>query len=131
MPISWPSAVEQRAARVAGVDRGVGLQAVGVFEQRAGRILVAVHAGDDAEGDRGLEVVGQQERIADDIDPIADAAGVAVAELGGGKVVVAKQLDEGDVAARIEADEHGVDEAAVGQADTSWPGRSGRRRGSW
>ena len=42
--------------------------------------------------------------------------GVAVAELGGGKVVFAEQLDEGDVAARIEADEHGVDEPAVGQA---------------
>ena len=49
-------------------------------------ILVAVHAGEDAVGDRGLEVVGQQERVADDVDPVADAAGVAVAELGGGKV---------------------------------------------
>ena len=66
--------VEQRPAGVAGVDRGVGLQAVGVFEQRAGRILVAVDAGDDAVGDRGLEIVGQQERIADDVDPVADAA---------------------------------------------------------
>ena len=33
-----------------------------------------------------------------------------------GKSVFAEQLDEGDVAAWIEADEHGVDEAAVGQA---------------
>ena len=113
--------VEQRPAGVAGVDRGVGLQAVGVFEQRAGRILIAMHAGDDAVGDRRLEVVGQQERIADDVDPIADAARVAVAQLGGGKLVFAEELDQGDVAARIEADEHGVDEAAVGQAALSWP----------
>ena len=40
--------VEQRAARVARVDRGVGLQAVGVFQQRAGGELVAMHAGNDA-----------------------------------------------------------------------------------
>ena len=59
--------IEQRPAGVAGVDRGVGLQAVGVFEQRAGRVLVAVHAGDDAVGDGRLEIVGQQERIADDV----------------------------------------------------------------
>ena len=42
--------IEQRAAGVAGIDRGVGLQAVGVFQQRAGRILIAMHAGDDAVG---------------------------------------------------------------------------------
>ena len=94
-------------------------------------ILVAMHAGEDAVGDRGFEIVGEQERIADDVHPLADAAGVAVAEFGGGKVVFAEELDEGDVAAGIEADEHGIDEAAVGQADTSWPGRWGRRRGSW
>ena len=74
--------IEQRPAGVAGVDRGVGLQAVGVFEQRAGRILVAMHAGDDAVADGRLEIVGQQERIAGDIDPIADADAVAVAQLG-------------------------------------------------
>ena len=78
--------VEQRPAGVAGIDRRVGLQAVGVFEQRAGRVLVAMHAGDDAVGDRRLEIVGQQKRIADDVGPIADPHGVAVAELGGGKV---------------------------------------------
>ena len=44
--------IEHRAAGVAGIDRGVGLQAIGVFEQRAGGKLVAVHAGEDAVGDR-------------------------------------------------------------------------------
>ena len=122
--------VEQRAAGVAGVDGGVGLQAVGVFEQRAGRELVAMHAREDAVGDGGLEIVGQQERIADDIDPLADAASVAVAQFGGGKLVLAEELDERDVAARIEADEHGIDEAGHRRGRLSWPARSGRRRGN-
>ena len=34
-----------------------------------------------------------------------------------GKFAFAEQLDKRDVAARIEADEHGIDEAAVGEAD--------------
>src|SRR5207302_10796821 len=40
--------VKQRAARVAGVDRGVGLEAVGIFQQRPRARLVAVYAGNDA-----------------------------------------------------------------------------------
>ena len=92
--------VEHRAAGIAGINSGVGLQAIGVFEQRAGWILVAMHAGEDAVGDRGFEILGEQKRVADDVDPFADAAGIAVAKLGGGKVVFAEEFDECDVAAR-------------------------------
>ena len=108
--------IEHRSAGVAGIDGGIGLQAVGVFEQRAGGKLVAMDAGEDAVGYGGFEIVGEQKRIADDVDPLADAAGVAVAELGGRKIAFAEQLDKSDVAARIEPDEHGVDEAAIGEA---------------
>ena len=34
----------------------------------------------------GLEIFGQQEWVADDVDPLADAAGVAVAEFGGWEI---------------------------------------------
>ena len=108
--------VEQRAAGVAGVDRGVGLDAVGVFQQRAGRLLVAVRAGDDAVGHGRLKIGGQQERIADGEAPVADLHLVAVGHLGGGKVVAAQQLDQGHVAGRIDADDHRVVQPAVGHA---------------
>ena len=90
MPISRPCGVEQRPAGVAGVDRGVGLQAVGVFQNRAGRILVAVHARNDAVGHRGLKIGRQQERIAHGEAPVADAHLVAVAQFGVREIVAAQ-----------------------------------------
>ena len=73
-------------------------------------------AGDDAAGDGGLEVGGQEERVAHGEDPIAGAQPVAVAEFGMGKVVAAQQLDQGHVAGRIEPHDHGVVDLAVGHA---------------
>ena len=72
--------------------------------------------GDDAVGHGGLEVGGQQEGIAHGEDPIAGAELVAVAQFGVGEIVAAEELDQGHVAGRIEADDHGVVDAAVGQA---------------
>ncbi len=111
-----PLAVEQRAAGVAGIDRGVGLQAVGIFQERAVGELVAMHAGDDAAGDRGLEVGGQEEGIAHGEDPVAGPQAIAVAEFGMGEIVAAQHLDQGHVAGRIEPDDHGVVDPAVGHA---------------
>ena len=108
--------VEQRPARIAGVDRGVGLDAIGVFQQRAGGELVAMHAGDDSVGDGRLQVGGQQERIAHGEDPVAGADRVAVAQFGAGEIVAAEELDQGDVAGRVDADQHGVIDSAVGHA---------------
>ena len=41
---------------------------------------------------------------------------VAVGQFGGGKIVAAEQLDQGHVAGRIDADDHGVVQLAVGHA---------------
>ncbi len=90
MPISRPWASNSGPPELPGIDRGVGLQAVGVFQQRAGRILVAVHAGDDAVADGGMKIGGQQKRIADGEAPIADLHAVAVGHFGGGKIVAAQ-----------------------------------------
>src|SRR5262249_5083881 len=56
--------VEERPPGIAGVDRRVDLDAVRVFQQGAGRVLITVHAADEAERNRRTEVSGQEERIA-------------------------------------------------------------------
>src|SRR5262249_1448038 len=111
--------VEQRAPGVAGVDGGVDLQAVGVLQQGPLRVLVAVHAADQAEGDRGCEVGGQQEGVAHGQGPVALAALVAVAQGGEGELLavgLGQQLDQGDVADLVEPDQDRVVQDAVGQA---------------
>ena len=78
--------------------------------------LVAVDAGDDAAGDGGLEVGGQEERVAHGEDPVARPQAIAVAQFGMGEVVAAQKLDQGHVAGGIEPDDHGVVDLAVGHA---------------
>ena len=108
--------VEQRTAGVAGIDRRVGLQAIGIFQQRAGRILIAMHARDHAVGDARLEIGGQQERIADRKAAVAGPHPIAVGHFGSGKIVAAQQLDQGHVAGRIDAHDHRVVQPAVDHA---------------
>ena len=71
--------VEKRAAGVAGVERRVELDAVGILEERAGRVLVAVDAAHDPVRNGGREIGGEQEGVPDHINPFADGKGVAVA----------------------------------------------------
>ena len=63
--------VEERSAGIARIDRRVDLQAVGVFQNRIGRVLVAVDAAHDAEGRRRLKIRGEQKRVSEHIDPVA------------------------------------------------------------
>src|SRR6185295_17170693 len=89
--------VDERAARVAEVDRGVGLDEVlerGVADADRSP-LGADHAG----GDRLVEV----ERIADDHHPVADARPVAVAELEEAQAVAGVDLEQSDVGRRVDA----------------------------
>ena len=73
MPIDLAVHVEQRAAGVAAVDGGVGLDEVVV----GAGIDVAVARRDDADRDRAAE----PERIADRHHPVADAERIRIAEL--------------------------------------------------
>ena len=100
--------VEQRAAGVAAVDRGVGLDEVDV---RAGGD-VAGHGRDDAAGDGAAEAEG----VADGDHVLADAHRVAVAEhqLGQAGGV---DLEQREVGLRVGADDLGVELAVVGEAD--------------
>ena len=85
MPDHPPAAVRERAARVARVERGVGLDHV--VDDAAGapraRRQRAAERRDDAGGDRAAEPV----RVADRDDELADAQALGVAELGGGEAV--------------------------------------------
>ena len=67
--------VEQRAAGVAGVDRGVGLDDV-VDREAVGRGDLALQRADDADRERAVEA----ERVADRVRRVADLDAARVAE---------------------------------------------------
>ena len=73
MPISSPAQVDQRAARIAGIDRGVGLDEVLIALDAE---TAAPERADDARGD-GL---AEAERIADRHHVVTDLQPIAVAE---------------------------------------------------
>src|SRR5215472_13816317 len=92
--------VEQRAAGVAGVDGGVGLDEV--LELAAGAGLDgAVLGGDDSGGD-GLR---EGEGAADGFDVVAHLRHVAVAQLDGGQGGIGVDLDDGEVGGLVDADD--------------------------
>ena len=105
--------VEQRAAGVARVDRGVGLDGVdvGLVVGLAGRHR-AVERADDAGGDRGVEA----ERRADGDHLVADDD-VGGAAQGERVEVGAVDLDDGEVVGRVAPDDRAVDLLAVGEHD--------------
>ena len=108
--------VEERPPRIARVDRRVDLQAIGVFEDRVGRILVAVHAAHDPVGRGRLKVGREQKGISEDVDPVPGADRIAVAPRRRREIVASDELDQGDVAGRIDADQHRVIQLAVAEA---------------
>ncbi len=69
--------VEQRAAGVAGIDGGVGLD--GVFDRGAGRAADGADGADDAAG----HGAGEAEGIADGVDLLADDEVAGIGEGGG------------------------------------------------
>ena len=111
--------VEERPAAVAGIDRGIDLDAIRVFEQDAGGVLIPVDAADQAVGHGGREVGRQEKRVTHGERPVAGFHLVAVAHWREREFLVWllwQQLDEGHVADLVQADEHGIVEHAIGQA---------------
>ncbi len=103
--------IDQRAAGIAGIDRGVGLDeelVVGDPDLGAG------HRRHDAVGD-GL---ADAERIADGEHHVADLQRVGIAEIGRGEALAAVlDAQHGEIGARILEDEIGVEFALVGESD--------------
>ncbi len=77
--------VKEWSTRVPWIDGCVRLNAVGILEQRACRILVTIHAADDSQRDGGLQVAGEHKRITSSEDPLADADRVAIGNGAVGK----------------------------------------------
>ena len=97
--------VEQRAARVAGVDRRVGLDDL-VDREAVGRLDLALEAGHDARGRRAVEA----ERVADRDHAVADLRLVGVGELERADAagVARVDLDGGEVGRGVDAEHLGV-----------------------
>ena len=104
--------VDERAAGVAGVDRGVGLDRglAGAVVAEAG---LAVDGADDAGGHRSF----QAERGADGQHRVADLElrGPAERERAQSRGVGGRDLEYGEVVVLVGADDVGVDRAAVRQ----------------
>ena len=105
-------AVREGAARVAGVERGIGLDHVVDDAPALGRQRPA-ECGDHAGGDRAREAV----RVADCDHQLADAEALCVAELGGGQVLRVGPED-GKVGVRVGTDDL---EAVLASVDEGRP----------
>ncbi len=120
--------VEQRAARVAGVDRGVGLDRA-VDLELAQRVDRAVGGRDDADRQRLLLA----ERAADRRHRLADRHVALGAERQRLEVeALGVDLEQRDVRVAVEADDLGLDLVVVGKLDVDLLGlveRPGRRAG--
>ena len=109
-PMTWPRESHQRPARVARVQRRVGLDDV-VDQPPRLRAQRAAERADHAGGHRAFEAV----RVADGDGELADAQLRRVAERDGGRDVVV-HADDGEIGVRIVADEVAGHGAPVGEA---------------
>ena len=96
----FASHVHERAARIAGVDGGIGLNEALKLMADVG----AVFRADDSRGDGGVQAEG----TTDGEDPVANLNAVGIAKLGDGKIVVGFNFNDGQVGVFIEADDTGA-----------------------
>ena len=103
--------VQQRAAGVAGIDRGVGLN----------RVLDGAVAGPANRADRGDDAARhgarQAERIADRIDALADGETRRFGQRRGLQVRRVVDLQQGEVVALVDADDGRLVLVLVGERD--------------
>ena len=108
MPTTAPLAVEQRSARIAGVDRGIGLDE----RHRAVAGERTALGADDARG-RGLL---EAERRTDRQHVVAHAELIGITEPHG-RQAVRVDLEHRDVAGLIGAEHFGLELAMIDQLD--------------
>ena len=106
--------VEQRAAGIAAIDGGVGLNVIVVRP----RIDVAVARRNDAGGHRAAEA----ERIADGDDPFAQPQLVGIAELHRLERLVGMHAQQREIALGVLADQFGLQLGAVVEDDVDLVG---------
>ena len=106
--------VEQRAARVAGVDRRVGLDRLADETVLLGALDDPAQGADHADG----EGLFQPKGVADGDHELADAHPIRVAQWHGGRQIAARiDVDHGQVVGRILADQLGLIVVTIGQGD--------------
>ena len=106
--------VQQRAARVAAVDRRVGLDHVidGIAVRRGDRALL------DSADDPGSRRAREPERVADRDDGVSDTHDARVPEHERRQAARARlDPEHGDVGGRIATDEGGAQGVLIGEAD--------------
>jgi hypothetical protein len=105
--------VDEGSAGVAGVDGGVGLDVAAGLAGVVGVGVLTVDGADDAAGDGELEVA---EGAAEGEDGLAGLETGGVAPGDGGEIVRV-DLDDGEVGELVDADDLGVQDAAVMESD--------------
>jgi len=104
--------VDERTARVAGIDGGVGLNELAGLAAITGVGIGAVERADDAARDRELESVG----IAEGEDGLSGMQIRGVAPRNAGEIAAA-DLDDGEIGKGIGADELGGHDLLVAHGD--------------
>ncbi len=113
-PHDLAAGVEERAAGVAGVDAGVGLEEVEISAWiQAFYVVAGATLGREDAGGHG---VGEAERVADGHDPVAHVDRVGVAERDRGEARLF-DLEDGDVGVLVATDDGALELAAVEEAD--------------
>ncbi len=102
------SRVDQRAAGIAQIDGGVGLDEILVAVDLVEQMHAPAFGGDDASRHRLPDV----ERIADGKHQVAHPQAVAVSERDGGKIL-RLDLDDGDIGLGVGADDLAFELAVV------------------
>ena len=106
--------VQQRAAGVAGVDRGVGLDHVGEGDAV---LLVERAAGGRHDAGRHRRAAGQVEGVADGDELVADLRGSELEPSGSGVRPVRSTLSTARSLLRVGGDDLGLDRRAVVEVD--------------
>jgi len=102
--------------RVAGINRGIGLQAVPVFKQSARRILITPYAAEDSIGHGRFQIGCQQKGIADYHAPVSGLGRSTVAQCGSWKVTASKQSDHCQVAHRVDSNDDCIVHVSIAHA---------------
>ena len=116
MPITSPGRGHQRPARIAGIERGVGLHHV--LDHPAGaRLQRAAERRDDARGHRGVEA----ERVADGDRDLAAPEPGAVAQFGRGQRDVGFDPEQREIGVGIIAEHARLKLAALERGEAHRP----------
>jgi len=95
--------VEERSSGIPWVDSGIGLDAVAVFEDGAGGVLVSMDTADQAVGYSWLQVCREHEWVAGGEAPLPDTYRVAISDGSDREVIASDHFQNSQIARRIDS----------------------------